>query len=123
MKDQINADAASGFITCQPSHTLKMVREILLSVMLIISFLYFLGVVYIFFTGSECNVSSSDMYRDKYAEIDWVIKCAQETTEVWCHIVSLSALLSFIAIYCTRWGVEADSLDPRKAGLWQFGQH
>lgn len=56
MKAKVNAEAANGFITCQPSHTLKMAREILLSVMLIISFLYFLGVVYIFFTDAECNV-------------------------------------------------------------------
>ncbi len=54
IKDEVNAD--SGFVTCQPSHTLKMAREIVLSVMLIISFLYFLGVIYIFFTDAECNV-------------------------------------------------------------------
>ena len=56
MKDKVNAEAASGFITCQPSHTLKMGREIILSTMLIMAFLYFLGVVYIFYTDSECNV-------------------------------------------------------------------
>lgn len=44
------------FVTCQPAHTLRMAREVLMSVMLLMTFLYFLGVIYIFFTDAECDV-------------------------------------------------------------------
>lgn len=43
-------------ITCQPGHTLRMAREVILSISLLVSFLYFLAVVYIFYTDAECNV-------------------------------------------------------------------
>ena len=107
------------FVTCQPAHTLRMAREVLMSVMLLVTFLYFLGVVYIFFTDAECNVRA--LLRKLHAHTP-VTLCthplSQEVTEVWCHVVSFSALLTFIAVYCTRWGVDPDMLNAKRAGAY-----